>query len=41
MGKPGTNSSTTLTSIPAPSTGVNFIDNDDSPRNKIIIGQVH
>ena len=40
-GKSGTNSQTTLTSIPAPSTGVNFIDNNDSPRNKILIGQVH
>jgi hypothetical protein len=40
-GATGTNSKTTLTSIPAPSTGVSFIDNNDSPRSKILIGQVH
>jgi RHS repeat-associated protein len=40
-GAPGSNSKTTLTSIPAPSTGVSFIDNNDSPRNKILIGQAH
>jgi hypothetical protein len=41
IGPVGTNSETVITSLPAPSQGLNFVDNNDSPRSKIIIGQAH
>lgn len=41
MGPSGTNGETTLSSIPAPSQGLNFIDSKELPRNKILIGQAH
>ncbi len=41
IGPVGTNSETTISSYPAPSQGLNFVDNNDSPRSKMIIGQAH
>jgi RHS repeat-associated protein len=41
VGETGSNSTSNISSFPAPSQGLNFIDNGDSPRNKILIGQAH
>ncbi|WP_317170011.1 RHS repeat-associated core domain-containing protein [Mucilaginibacter inviolabilis] len=41
VGETGTNAHSTISSIPAPSQGLSFVDNNDLPRNKILIGGVH
>ncbi|PUZ19329.1 RHS repeat-associated core domain-containing protein [Chitinophaga costaii] len=40
-GATGTNGESTVSSFPAPSQGLNYIDSNEKPRNKILIGQVH
>ena len=41
FGETGSNDQSAIDFYPAPSQGLSFIANSDSPRNKIIIGQVH
>ncbi len=41
MGETDGNSNVELSSFPASSIGANFVDNSDSPRTKILIGQAH